>query len=36
MRDRLTLVDLRFLEGTWEESDVESVLEIAAGLGAGL
>jgi glycerol-1-phosphate dehydrogenase [NAD(P)+] len=36
MRDRLTLVDLRFLEGTWEEADVESVLEIAAGLGAGL
>jgi glycerol-1-phosphate dehydrogenase [NAD(P)+] len=36
MRDRLTLVDLRFLEGTWEEADVESVLEVAAGLGAGL
>jgi glycerol-1-phosphate dehydrogenase [NAD(P)+] len=36
MRDRLTLVDLRFFEGTWGEADVESVLEVAAGLGAGL
>jgi glycerol-1-phosphate dehydrogenase [NAD(P)+] len=36
MRDRFTVLDLRFFAGTWGDEDVESVLRIAAGLGAGL
>jgi len=36
MRDRLTVVDLRFLEGTWTDDDVEGILAVAAGMGGGL
>jgi glycerol-1-phosphate dehydrogenase [NAD(P)+] len=36
MRDRFTVADLAFLMGIWEPSDVDSLLDDAAELGAGL
>ena len=36
MRDRLTIVDLLSFEGKWGDDDVESLLGVAAGIGAGL
>jgi glycerol-1-phosphate dehydrogenase [NAD(P)+] len=36
MRDRFTVADLAFLTGRWEAADVDSLLEEAATLGAGL
>jgi glycerol-1-phosphate dehydrogenase [NAD(P)+] len=36
MRDRFTVADLAFLMGMWEPADVDSLLEDAAQLGAGL
>ncbi len=36
MRDRFTVMDLRFFAGSWGDEDVESALGVAAGLGAGL
>jgi glycerol-1-phosphate dehydrogenase [NAD(P)+] len=36
MRDRFSVVDLAFLSGNWTADDVDSVLERADGLGAGL
>jgi glycerol-1-phosphate dehydrogenase [NAD(P)+] len=36
MRDRYTVADLAFLTGRWEEADVDSLLEEAAAIGAGL
>jgi glycerol-1-phosphate dehydrogenase [NAD(P)+] len=36
MRDRFTVADLAFMMGIWERADVDSLLEDAALLGAGL
>ena len=36
MRDRLTIVDLLSFERKWGDDDVESLLNVAAGMGAGL
>jgi glycerol-1-phosphate dehydrogenase [NAD(P)+] len=36
MRDRFTVADLAFLMGMWEPADVDSLLDEAAQLGAGL
>lgn len=36
MRNRFTVVDLAFLTGGWTDDDIDSVLERADGLGAGL
>ena len=35
-RDRFTVADLAFLMGMWEPADVESLLDDAARIGAGL
>jgi glycerol-1-phosphate dehydrogenase [NAD(P)+] len=36
MRDRFTVADLAYLMGIWEPADVDSLLEDAAELGAGI
>jgi glycerol-1-phosphate dehydrogenase [NAD(P)+] len=36
IRDRFTVADLAFFMGTWETADVDSLLDEAAELGAGL